>query len=61
MLIFIAALIPYNHSSYFQIIPILIGVVSIVGLISIVTEKQREHWKALFGKIFCRPNDNLWS
>jgi peptidoglycan/LPS O-acetylase OafA/YrhL len=52
MLVFIAGVVPYNKSSYLQIIPILIGIVFIVSLLAIITEKQRDHWKSFFGKVF---------
>lgn len=50
LLIFIAALIPFDRSSYLQIIPLLIGVVIIVSVLSKITENQRGRLKALFNQ-----------
>lgn len=52
ILIFIGAIIPYNKSSYLQTISLLFVLVIFVCLISVITEKQREHWKTLFSKMF---------
>jgi len=52
MLYFIAATVPYDRSSYLQIVPILIGVVFVVNLFAIITEKQRARFKQLIEKLF---------
>lgn len=52
ILIFISAVMSYNKSSYLQTVPILIGVVLLVNLLAIVSEKQRGHFKKLFEKTF---------
>jgi len=52
LLIFIAAIVPYNKSSYLNVIPIIAGIVILVGILSQVTEKQRGNWKIFFEKIF---------
>jgi peptidoglycan/LPS O-acetylase OafA/YrhL len=51
LLCFIAATLKYNKSSYLQIIPILAGVVFVINLLSLVTEKQRGFFKKLFSKL----------
>jgi peptidoglycan/LPS O-acetylase OafA/YrhL len=52
MLIFIAAVVPYDKSNYLHVICLLVGVLLVVILLSEVTEKQRYHLKALFAKVF---------
>jgi len=52
LLVFIASIVPYNKSSYFQVVLILILVLLIVNVLSIISEKQREHFKKLFEKTF---------
>jgi peptidoglycan/LPS O-acetylase OafA/YrhL len=56
MLVFVAAVIPYNKFSYVQVTSILIGIVILVTLLSDVTEKQRNHLKAFIKKIFVLLN-----
>jgi len=51
ILIFIAALIPFNKSSYFEVISILIIVIVMVSFLSKITEKQRNHWKVFFSSL----------
>lgn len=58
ILIFIGAVIPYNKSSYVQILPLLAGVVVIVALLSLITERQRARWKVVFGKLFNQFRNN---
>lgn len=45
MLIFVSALFSYNKSSYVQILPIMLGIVIVVCMLSQITEKQRGLWK----------------
>lgn len=52
ILYFVAATIPYNRSSYIQIVPILIGVTIIINVLSKVSEKQRVYFKIFFEWIF---------
>jgi peptidoglycan/LPS O-acetylase OafA/YrhL len=52
MLDFVAATVPYDRTSYLQIIPILVGIVFVVSLFAIITEKQRWRFKQLIEKIF---------
>ncbi len=52
MLYFAAATLPYNKSSYFQVIPILITIVFAVNLLAKVTEKQRGYLKKLLEHFF---------
>jgi peptidoglycan/LPS O-acetylase OafA/YrhL len=52
VLIFMGAIIPYNKSSYVQTITLLGTVLTIVALLALLTEKQRDHWKELFSNVF---------
>lgn len=61
LLVLFGALIPYDKSSYLQTVSLLGVIVLIVCLLAAITEKQREHWKRLFGNIFSflLPNKEL--
>jgi len=50
LLIFIAAFIDFNKSSYIQIIPLLVAVILIVNILSKITENQRDKIKLLINR-----------
>lgn len=52
ILVFIAAFVPYNKSSYLQVTVILIGLIVIVGILSAITEKRRKYLSSVIEKIF---------
>jgi len=52
ILIFIASMVHYNKSSYVDIFAILAVTILIVIILASITEKQREHFKSLFEKLF---------
>ncbi|WP_139112970.1 acyltransferase [Mucilaginibacter sp. PPCGB 2223] len=52
ILIFISAVAVYDKSSYLQTGGILIGVILLVNVLAVVSEKQRGHFKTFFEKLF---------
>lgn len=59
ILIFLASLIHYNHSSYIQIFFIQMATLLIVNGLAILSEKQRERFKTLFESLFGIFSNNL--
>ena len=52
ILVFLGAVVYYNKSSYLQTSLLLLLVLLITSFIANVTEKQRNHWKNLFDKLY---------
>ncbi len=52
ILIFLASILHYDKSSYIPTIAILVFVVFIIILLAIISEKQRNHYKVFFERVF---------
>lgn len=51
MLVLLGALVPFDRSSYWQILLLLGGIIMIAALLAEITEKQRNYWKSLIGHL----------
>jgi len=59
MLIFLAAIVTYNKSSYLQTIGLMAVLLVTVAILSQITEKQRNIWKRVLENIFVKNKTSI--